>query len=214
MNEVSKSNGPTKANSPATTPRKTSQRPHRARAPGGHLLGKQSSGEASRRAAVVLEVLAGERTPQQGAQVLSISVNYYYLLERQALGGLLRACEPRPKGRARPGLERKLAKLEAELARSQRECQRQAALVRVTQRAVGLPATPPAPAAVKGSSKNGSKRRRRRPVARALAAAKTLRQNSSGQEWAAGLQPESLDAERSVPNAEKVSTLSRQGDGA
>lgn len=212
MNETTKSSGVTKPDSR----RKASVRPRTAKSPGGQRLGKQASGEASRRAAVVLEVLAGERTPQQGAQALSVSSNYYYLLERQALSGLLRACEVRPKGRGRPGPERKLAKLEAELARCERECQRQAALVRATQRTVGIPATPPVPAVVK-RSKGGPARCRRRPVVRALAAAKTLRGNSSGQDAATGIQPASLEAERPAPRSlasDTVTTQSRQGDGA
>jgi hypothetical protein len=90
---------------------------------------------------VILESLAGERTAQQAAAALGMTVTNFYLLERKALQGLLRACEPQPKGPPKPGLERKLAHLERELARSQRECQRQAALVRATQRALGL--TPP-----------------------------------------------------------------------
>jgi hypothetical protein len=212
MNEATKSSVKPDAR---TTRRTPSGRTRAARCPGGQLLGKQSSGDAARRAAVVLEVLAGERTPQQGAAALCVSTNYYYLLERQALSGLLRACEVRPKGRGRPGPERKLAKLETELARCQRECQRQAALVRATQRAVGIPATPPAPAAVKRSSKNGPQRRRRRPVARALAAAKTLRQNSTGQEVASGVQTESLEAARPVASAlNQVGMDTREGDGA
>jgi len=97
-------------------------------------LGQSTSAEANRRAAAVLEVLAGERSPQQAASALSISVPYFYLLERKALQGLLEACEAKPKGPPGPTTEGKLAAVEAELARCHRECQRQAALVRATQR--------------------------------------------------------------------------------
>ena len=48
--------------------------------------------EAQRRGAVILEVLAGVRSASQGAAALGISVNHYYLLERQALHGLAAAC--------------------------------------------------------------------------------------------------------------------------
>ena len=56
-------------------------------------------GSAERRAAVVLEVLAGVRTVPQAAEALGVSVNYYYLLERQALAGLVAGCAPRPRGK-------------------------------------------------------------------------------------------------------------------
>lgn len=124
--------------------------------------GAEPTAEAHRRAAVILEVLAGVRTAPEGAAALKISVNYYYLMERQAMRGLVAGCEPRPKGK-RPNHERELAALRQALERSQRDCQRQAALVRVTQRAVGLPVTPaPDPAARKKPprGKKGAPRRR------------------------------------------------------
>lgn len=140
-------------------------------------LGQGVGAETGRRAAAILEVLAGERTPQQAAAALAVSVNYFYLLERQALAGLLRACQPQPKGPPPPSAERKLAALEQELARCRRECQRQAALVRATQRAVGLPALPAADSQ-KAADKPG-RRRRRRPTVRALRAAEMVRNNSA-----------------------------------
>ncbi len=162
--------------------------------PAGHSsLGKEASATANRRAAAILEVLAGERTPSQAASVLGISVNHYYLLERKALAGLLAACEPQPKGPPGPSPEKQLAELERELSKCRRECLRQAALVRTTQRAIGLPTTQMAK--TKASSQVASKakadqagkaastkrKRRRRPTVRALRAAETLRENSSGE---------------------------------
>jgi hypothetical protein len=47
---------------------------------------------------VILEVLAGMRTPTEAATVVGLSVPRYYLWEQRALEGLVRACEPRPKG--------------------------------------------------------------------------------------------------------------------
>jgi hypothetical protein len=153
---------------------------------------------ASQRAAAILEVLAGERTPRQAAEVLSMSLPYFYLLERKALRGLLQACEPQPKGPPGPGPERKLEALELELARCRRECQRQEALVRATQRAVGLPASLSSPARPdKTGDKKSLGRRRRRPVVRALRAARTLRRNSSGSAIPVELQP-SVTEERSA----------------
>ena len=158
-------------------------------------LGRRASTEAGRRAAALLEVLAGECTPPQAAIALGVSLPYFYLLERRALESLVSACEPRSKGPAQPDLERQLSQRERELERCRRECQRQAALVRVTQRAVGLPGL--ADNGRSGSGKNGSSpagkgagkgvgkvsgkrvRKRRRPVVRALRAARTLRENSS-----------------------------------
>jgi hypothetical protein len=149
--------------------------------PNASCLGQGVSAPASQRAAAILEVLAGERTPQQAAAALSMSLPNFYIVERKALQGLLKACEPQPKGPPAPGPERKVEALEAELARCRRECQRQEALVRATQRTVGLPASASPPTRKeKPGEKIGVRRRRRRPVVRALRAARTLRQNSSG----------------------------------
>jgi hypothetical protein len=148
-------------------------------------VGQTSSGEANRRAAAILEVLAGERSPSQAAEALEVSLPYFYLLERKALEGLVRACEVQPKGPPPPSAAEKLALVEQQLAASQRECQRLAALVRVTQRAVGLPsgAAPKqskthGAAAGKSSGKPSGKRNRRRPAVRALRAAQTARKNA------------------------------------
>lgn len=118
---------------------------------------------ARQRAALILEVLAGSRTPAQAAQALAVSLPHYYLLETRALQGLLRACEPAPRGPAAD--ERRVQQaLRAECERWQRECARQQALLRAAQRALGLtpPFTPP-------PAKDGKKRRKpRRPRVRAL----------------------------------------------
>ena len=103
-------------------------------------LGKSATPLAAQRAAAILDVLAGQRTTTEAAAALEISVNHYYLLERRALEGLMGACEPQEKGPKGPTLENQLQRLEQQLQQSRRECMRQAALVRATQRAVGLPA--------------------------------------------------------------------------
>lgn len=146
-----------------------------------------ATSDAQRRAAVILEVLAGIRTAQQAAQVLKISVNHYYLLERKALGGLVAACEPAPRRGPRPDAQRQLEQLQRELARVQQECQRQAALVRATQRAVGVPVTAEADSAARGKARragNGKARRRRREP-RAARAARALRKTVAAQEGSA-----------------------------
>lgn len=55
--------------------------------------------EAKRLAAVVLDVLAGSRTPPQAAETLGVSLPRFYQLEARAVGGLIAACESRPRGR-------------------------------------------------------------------------------------------------------------------
>jgi hypothetical protein len=94
----------------------------------------------------------------------------------------VRACEPRLKGKA--AQERhQVALLEKEVARLRLDCARQQALVRASQRTIGLAASPPPttkPAAKPGSkaaakTAGGSKaKRKRRPVARALKAVAAL----------------------------------------
>jgi hypothetical protein len=150
-------------------PVRPAARQRAAKMPGGAGLGKEASREAKRQAAGILEVLAGLRTPAQAAAALQVSQARYYLLEQRALEGMLKACEPRPKGRQRSASD--LPRLRAENARLQREVARQQALVRLAQRSVGL--APPAPA----PAKPGKKSRKRRPVARALSVASRLQQD-------------------------------------
>ncbi|MGA9038930.1 MAG: hypothetical protein WB421_00205 [Terriglobales bacterium] len=152
------------------------------------------SRDAQRMAAAILEVLAGVRTPTEAATALSLSVPRYYLWEQRALEGLVRACEPRPVGKA--AHERhQMAVLEKEVARLRQDCARQQALVRASQRTVGLaasaqPAKKPAakaggkPAAKAGDAAAGKAKpkRKRRPVARALKAAAALQASPSQSE--------------------------------
>lgn len=140
--------------------------------PGGIRLGQEHSREAQRLAAAILEVLAGARTPAQAAAALSVSLPRYYQLESRGLHALVAACEARPRGRVR-NTDVELAALRRQQARLERELARQQALVRLAQRAVGLPAAPALPPA-----KPGSKKRRRRPQVRALRAAAQLQQPS------------------------------------
>lgn len=149
--------------------------------------GKTAPGsEARRRAAVILEVLAGVQTPASAAQALAIGVPRYYLLEQRALAGLLAACEPKPLGRA-VNSDRQIARLERELAVCRRELGRQQALARAAQRVLGLKTPAPVVAAGKaGSATHGKagnashsgtgakKSRQRKPVVRALRAARVL----------------------------------------
>jgi hypothetical protein len=120
--------------------------------------------EARRLAAVVLDVLAGSRTPPQAAETLGVWLPRYYQLEARALGGLLSACESRPRGR-RPEVEAELVGVRKELERVKRELARTQSLVRLTQRTVGV--SPPSP------TKPG--KRKRKPLVRAMRRAEQLR---------------------------------------
>jgi hypothetical protein len=139
-------------------------------------LGQDVSREAKRLVAALLEVLGGQRTPQQAAQSLGVSVPRYYQVEARALRSLLAACEPKPKGR-QPDPATELAVLRRRNEQLQRDLARQQALVRLAQRAIGLSAPPPAPAKVAGK-----KTRKRRPTVRALAVATRLRQDAEAAE--------------------------------
>jgi hypothetical protein len=129
------------------------------------------SSEANRFAVVILEVLAGGRTPTDASQALGVTLPRYYQLETRALQGLVAALEPRPRAR-QPSPEGRIAGLEKLLQEARREGLRQQALVRAAQRGLGIP--PPAVAETKTNGKDASKRKRRRPVVRALKAARTL----------------------------------------
>ena len=75
-----------------------------------------------------------------------------------ALRGLLAACEAKPRGAPRQEGARELTALRQQVARLERDLARQQTLVRLTQRSVGLPATPAPPAT---PTKKGGKRTRR-----------------------------------------------------
>jgi len=131
-----------------------------------------------RQAAAILEVLAGVLRPAEAAQSLETSLARYYVLERRALAGLLAACEPSPRG-PRIDLERQMAAMERENHRLRRECDRQQALVRAAERALGLTRRSAVKPSAKGKeeppeSKGRPRRRRRRPMVRALKAARSL----------------------------------------
>ena len=92
-----------------------------------------ASREARHLAAVILDVLAGARTPTQAAEALSLSLPRYYQLEARAVGGLIGACEPRPRGRQ--------VEVTAELTRANKEVDR---LKRELSRAKGIDGATPA----------------------------------------------------------------------
>jgi hypothetical protein len=167
--------------SPATAARPSAKKSRQRHTPGGATLGKGADREAQRLAAAILEVLAGARTPGQAAEALGVSLPRYFQLETRAMHALVDSCQARPRGRA-PSADKELAALRRQQERLQRELTRQQSLVRLAQRTIGLAppkAEPSAPnAGSKCSSGSKSKKRRRRPVVRALRAAEQLQRQS------------------------------------
>lgn len=121
------------------------------------------SPDARKAAAAILDVLGGQMTPKGAAEVLGVSVPRYYALEARAVEGLVKACEPKPKGRVKAP-DKELVTLRREVEVLRREVERRQALVRAAQRAVGLSLPVGRPS-----------KRKRRPVVRALKTAAMLR---------------------------------------
>lgn len=155
----------------------------------------QATSDARRRAAAVLEVLAGVRTPAEAAAVVGVTLPRYYLIEQRAIGALVTSCEPAPRGRQMTD-QRRIVALEREIVRLKREAGRHQALARAAQRTLGLP--PPAAPRAHGkmaekTAASATSRRKRRPTVRALRLAKELatdaaRGNSSGVSPPAGVE--------------------------
>lgn len=133
----------------------------------------EASKEAKRLAAMLLDVLAGSRTPPQAAEALGVSLPRYYQLEDRGLKGMLAACETRPRGR-QANATTELHALTKENERLKRELGRYQSLVRLTQRTVGVQ-PPPTPSKVKVTGK----RRKRRPTVRAMRRANRLREEAN-----------------------------------
>jgi hypothetical protein len=136
---------------------------------------------ATRTAAVILEVLSGVRDTGEASQALGVSLSRYYVLEVRAIQGLVRSLEPRPKGKQQSP-EVALRESRQEVARLAREVARTQALLRVSQRTLGLkPGRAPEKRSKLGTSSSKSKvRRRRRTVRRAAQAIARLRSTASG----------------------------------
>jgi hypothetical protein len=124
-------------------------------------LGAEASERAKKSAVAVLQVMAGLRTPVEAATALGVTANRYYQLETRGLRALLVAMEPRPRGRAlRP--EAQVERLTREKARAERESARYLALLRASQKTLGL-----APKGVEARDSRDKRGRRRRPRMRA-----------------------------------------------
>lgn len=136
---------------------------------------------ARRRAACVLEVLAGVRSPEEAAIALEVQLGTYFQIEERALRGLLSSCSPQPRGHA-PDYAKALEESRRRVGELEREVQRHQALLRSAQRTASLlsesrgssPArAPSAPSRVVVSSAS-SRRSGRVPKARALRAVAAL----------------------------------------
>lgn len=164
----------TKSSSPPEAPQAKRKRSP-IKDPGG-------SPEARRIAAVILENWAGVRAPPAAASALGVSLPRYYQLEQRAVGALVAVCEPRPRGPG-PNHERQIRSLERQLATSRRDCARLQALLRTSQRTIGLPAVEPPAKPAPG------KRRPKRPTVRALKLARSLAADSPGGSAGEGVEP-------------------------
>ncbi len=111
------------------------------RAPRAHARPLVGDDTAKRNAAVILEVLAGLRTPTEASAALGTTVMRYYVLERRGLEGMVASLAPRPKGKQRRP-EDALQMMRREKVRLEREVGRLQALVRAAQRTMRLPAPP------------------------------------------------------------------------
>jgi hypothetical protein len=121
--------------------------------------GAQASPEARRRGLGILQVFSGMRTPTEASAALGVTLNRYYQLEGRAVVAMLKALEPLPRGRQRTSAG-EIEKLRKAKERAEREAARSLALVRASQKALGL--LPPA-------RKEDGTKRARRPRVRAKA---------------------------------------------
>jgi hypothetical protein len=127
-----------------------------------------SASEGARKTAVaVLQVMAGITTPTIASQALSMSVNRYYQLETRALAAMLRALEPQARGPKRD-VEKELDEVRREKARAERETARYQAMLRLSQRAMGLASLSSRAADFKASGAPGKKVRRPRVRAKVV----------------------------------------------
>jgi hypothetical protein len=125
-------------------------------------------------AALILDVLGGNRTPGDAAQAMGLSVARFYVIEQRAILGLVAACETQAPRGPSPDLQAQIRRLEIENRRLNQALLRQQAIVRSTQRGLGLTSPRPPPAAAPkgtgkaGAGRTGTGRRKRRPMVRAL----------------------------------------------
>src|SRR5213594_2623003 len=127
--------------------------------------------EAKKLSALVLETLAGVKTPQDAAKDAGVSAQRFYGLETRALQGIVRSLEPRRKGRQK-GAEQLLVEAIKEKDRLVRDLARTQALLRSAHRVIGVP---PPPSSEKPGKIEERGKRKRRPGPRAVKAVAVLR---------------------------------------
>ncbi len=137
----------------------------------------KGSVEARRKAAVILEALAGLRTTQSASDELGIALVRYYVLETRMLQAMVTALEPRARGRKRSEDASRRA-LEEDHRRLQREVLRLQALYRTTQRAFGVRESE-RQKPKKGAASKTTKTRRPRRESRGERVVRALRKNLS-----------------------------------
>ena len=164
---------PTSASAPPSVPTVASSPPKRITPSPSEKADRrlsQSSERARQMAALILDVLGGNRTPNDAAQAMGLSVARFYVIEQRAILGLVTACETQAPRGPSPDLQLQIKRLETENRRLNQALLRQQAIVRSTQRGLGLtiPKPPPAAPAKAGAVGPGKGRRKRRPMVRAL----------------------------------------------
>ena len=126
-----------------------------------------ASEPARKAAAAVLQVMAGLKTPAEASGAIGVSINRYYQLETRALSAMVRALEPLPRGRRRAP-EAEIERLTKEINRAERETSRYQALLRASQKAMGLAPTPSKERDSKPAAADGKKARRPRMRAKTV----------------------------------------------
>src|SRR5580658_2096080 len=115
----------------------------RGRPPGSPAVVRRApSDQARRQAALILEVLAGTRTPTAAATALEVAPVRYYQIEARAIDGLVAACEPRSCGRQPLSSEavassQRVKTLESDCQRLIAEVARLQALLRLNRLSLG-----------------------------------------------------------------------------
>ncbi|MFH1724747.1 MAG: hypothetical protein ABII00_09005 [Elusimicrobiota bacterium] len=163
---------PTKGSQAGPAGAATGNRGKRSRNPKDGPKVEGGTTESRLRAALVLEVLAGELLPAEAAELLGVSQQSYFHLERRALEALVHGCEPTPKGRKRSEPEKELAKLKTQVKRLEQESARYQALARATRGATGLSSSQRSRAKSRAAA---GKKRRAKPTVRALKVARALK---------------------------------------
>lgn len=119
--------------------------------------------KARKQAAEILAVLSGEKTTVEASREMEVSLPRYYQLEARAVEGLVRAMEPRDRGRRKTPEDLVRAERK-EKEKLLREVARLSALLRAAHRSLGVK-----PSAGPGTKREGRKTHRARRLIKRLA---------------------------------------------